>query len=355
MLYTQRSLCLHTLIGAAHDTFRLSERDRVLAVVPMFHAMGWNLPYLAGMIGADLILPGRFLQSEHLARLIAEERVTASNGVPTIWMDLLRYADEHGSDLTTLEAAICGGTQVPPVLMQAFEQRHGVAITQGWGMTETYPGAAMAHDPPGAQDDERWARRSLAGRVSPFYEIRIVGDHGEPLPTDGTTTGEVEIRGLAVTDGYYENPDATTASFHDGWLRTGDVGAIDEHGWLRITDRAKDVIKSGGEWISSVDLESALMAHPAVTEAAVIAVPDERWSERPLACVVVDEAAVSPDELRAFLTDRVAKWWIPDEYAFLPEIPKTSVGKFDKKVLRDLLAQDKLPRRSQRSDDDGGT
>jgi fatty-acyl-CoA synthase len=342
VLYSHRALCLHTLTMAGHDAYRMSERDRILAVVPMFHAMGWNLGYLAGAVGADLIMPGRHVQSEHLARLIAEERVTATCGVPTIWMDLLR---EEGADLSSLELAICGGTQVPPGLMRDFEDRHGVKVVQGWGMTETLPGAALAHDPPlSDSEEERWSRREHAGRLTPFYEVRIVGADDEVVPNDGESPGEVEIRGPTVIAEYFENPEASAAAMHDGWLRTGDVGTLDAEGWLRITDRAKDVIKSGGEWISSVDLESALMAHPAVVESAVIALPDERWSERPLACVVA-EADVSPEELREFIAPRVAKWWLPDDFAYLEEIPKTSVGKFDKKVLRQMLAADRLPGR----------
>jgi fatty-acyl-CoA synthase len=343
VLYSHRALCLHTLVMAGHDAYRMSERDRILAVVPMFHAMGWNLGYLAGAVGADLVMPGRYVQAEHLARLIAEERITATCGVPTIWMDLLRHP---GADLSSLELAICGGTQVPPGLMRDFERLHDVKVVQGWGMTETLPGAALAHDPPASadDDDERWFRREHAGRVTPFYEVRIVGADGEVMLNDGETPGEVEIRGPTVIAEYFENPEASAAAMDDGWLRTGDVGTLDGEGWLRITDRAKDVIKSGGEWISSVDLESALMAHPAVVEAAVIALPDERWGERPLACVVATEE-VSPEDLREFIAPTLAKWWLPDEFAYLEEIPKTSVGKFDKKVLREMLATDALPGR----------
>ena len=344
VLYSHRALCLHTLVMAGHDAYRMSERDRILAVVPMFHAMGWNLGYLAGAVGADLVMPGRFVQPAHLARLIAEERVTATCGVPTIWMDLLRH---EGADLSSLELAISGGTQVPAALMREFEREHGVKVVQGWGMTETLPGAALAHDPPASEsEDERWERREHAGRVTPFYEVRIVGADDEVVPNDGETPGEVEIRGPTVIAEYFENPAASAAALHDGWLRTGDVGTLDGEGWLRITDRAKDVIKSGGEWISSVDLESALMAHPRVVEAAVIALPDERWSERPLACVVAADE-VSPTELREFIAPTVAKWWLPDEFAYLEEIPKTSVGKFDKKALREMLATDRLPGRER--------
>ena len=342
VLYSHRSLVLHALAMAGDDVYRVGERDTVLAVVPMFHAMGWNFAYLCGMTGAHLVMPGPFLQSPHLAALIESERVTYSAGVPTIWMDLLRHADEHGTDLTTLRIALCGGTQVPAVLMERFEERHGTKIVQGWGMTETLPGAAVAHDPPRTDDEaERWAKRAQAGRISPLYEVRVVADDGTVLPWDGTSTGEIEIRGPGVASGYYENPAASAERMHDGWLRTGDVGTVDDRGWLRITDRSKDVIKSGGEWISSVDLESELMRHPAVREAAVIARPDERWSERPLACVVAD-SDVGADDLRAFLAERVARWWVPDDFAFIDEIPKTSVGKFDKKVLRDRLAAGEL-------------
>jgi fatty-acyl-CoA synthase len=337
--YSHRCLALHTILMAGTETYRISGRDRVLAVVPMFHAMGWNLAYLSGTVGADLILPGPFLQPEPLTRLIEAERVTASCGVPTIWMDVLRYADEHGSDLSAFELAICGGTQVPPRLMRDFEARHGVAVVQGWGMTETLPGAALAHDPPGAADAERWARREHAGRVSPFYELRIVADDGAELPRDGQSQGEIQIRGPVVAGSYFDSPEASAAAFAPGgWLRTGDVGTLDERGWLRITDRAKDVIKSGGEWISSVDLESALMAHPAVAEAAVIAIPDERWSERPFACVAA-AAAVDEAELTEFLAAQFERWWLPDGFAFVEEIPKTSVGKFDKKALRGTYAE----------------
>jgi fatty-acyl-CoA synthase len=344
--YSHRCLALHTILMAGTETYRIGGRDRVLAVVPMFHAMGWNLAYLAGMVGADLILPGPFLQPEPLTRLIEAERVTASCGVPTIWMDVLRYADEHGSDLSAFELAICGGTQVPPRLMRDFEARHGVAVVQGWGMTETLPGAALAHDPPGLGDgdeEERWARREHAGRVSPFYELRIVADDGTELPRDGESQGEIQVRGPVVAGSYFESPAMSAASFAPGgWLRTGDVGTLDERGWLRVTDRAKDVIKSGGEWISSVDLESALMAHPAVFEAAVIGVPDERWSERPFACVAA-AAGTDAAELTEFLAEReVPRWWLPDGFAFVEEIPKTSVGKFDKKALRGIYAERKV-------------
>jgi len=355
VLYSHRSIALHALLSTGVDTYRLSRGDRVLAVVPMFHAMAWGLPYSCGLTGAALVMPNRFLQSPALALLIEQERTTYACGVPTIWLDLLRYADEHGSDLSSLKLSLVGGSQVPLSLMQGFEQRHGVQVIQGWGMTEAMAGAAIAHAPAGSRGDRHWAYRSRAGRLSPFVEGRIVDDAGDELPWDGQATGELEIRGPWVARGYFAEAGAQAGAqagapaaaadverMHDGWLRTGDVAALDPEGWLRITDRAKDVIKSGGEWISSVDLESALMAHPRVREAAVIARPDDRWSERPLACVVVD-GEVSASELRGFLTDRVVKWWLPDDFAFLDELPRTSTGKFDKKTLRSRLAAGELP------------
>jgi fatty-acyl-CoA synthase len=236
---------------------------------------------------------------------------------------------------------MCGGAAVPESLMRAFEERHGVRIIQAWGMTETSPVGAVARPPADAEGEDHWHYRTATGRVVPLVEVRIVGDEGEER-WDGEATGEVEIRGPWVASGYYKDP-AGAEKFHDGWLRTGDVASIDPKGFMRISDRAKDLIKSGGEWISSVELENVLMSHPDVAEAAVIAKPDERWTERPLACVVLREgASCSPEELRDHLSDKVAKWWLPDEFVFIEAVPKTSVGKFDKKVLRAQLAEGKL-------------
>ena len=234
---------------------------------------------------------------------------------------------------------VCGGAAVPESLMRAFDERHGVRIVQAWGMTETSPLASVCHPHAAPEGDELFAARARQGRPLPLVEARIVGDDGEEVPWDGETTGELEVRGPWIASEYYEDP-AGEEKFHDGWLRTGDIASMDTDGSIRISDRSKDVIKSGGEWISSVDLENAIMAHPAVREACVIAMPHERWSERPLACVVVDEgASLTPEELREHLLDHVVKWWLPDEVAFIDEIPKTSVGKFDKKVLRARLAE----------------
>jgi acyl-CoA synthetase (AMP-forming)/AMP-acid ligase II len=284
-------------------------------------------------------MPSRFLQAEPLARLIEEEKVTVAGAVPTIWLDLLRWSDQHKPDLSSMRIVACGGSAVPRSLMQAFEERHGMRIIQAWGMTETSPVGSVAHPPPEAEGEEHWDYRSTAGRLIPLVEARLVADDGTELPWDGESTGELQVRGPWIARTYYEDPDSDE-KFDDGWLRTGDVASIDARGYIRISDRSKDVIKSGGEWISSVDLENELMAHDGIAEAAVIAKPDERWSERPLACVVLEDGAdVSVDALQEHLTARVAKWWIPDEFAFIEEVPKTSVGKFDKKVLRKRLEE----------------
>jgi fatty-acyl-CoA synthase len=343
VLYSHRSISLHSSATLMTDANGLSRADRVLAVVPMFHANAWGLPYGAALAGADLILPDRFLGAEHLAKLIAAERPTQMGCVPTIFADLLRYADEHPElDLSSLNNAACGGSAVPRQLMKDFQERHGVRIFQAWGMTETSPVATYARPREGEHDDAYWADRAKQGRPLPWVELRLMDDDGGEVPWDGESTGEIEVRGPWVASGYFCD-DSGEEKFDAGWLRTGDIAAVDENAFVQITDRSKDVIKSGGEWISSVELENELMSHPDVVEAAVIAKPDERWAERPLCCVVVrDSSAVSAPELVEHLRGRVAKWWLPDEFAFVSEIPKTSVGKFDKKVLRGQLAEGTL-------------
>jgi fatty-acyl-CoA synthase len=325
------------------DANGLSRADRVLAVVPMFHANAWGLPYGAVLAGADLLLPDRYLDAEHLANLIAQERATQVGCVPTIFADLLRYADAHPEvDLSSLTNCACGGSAVPRQLMKDFQDRHGVCIYQAWGMTETSPVATYARPREGEHDEAYWDDRARQGRPLPWVELRIVDDAGEEVPWDGSSTGEIEVRGPWIASSYFRD-DSADEKFDSGWLRTGDIAAVDEKAFVQITDRAKDVIKSGGEWISSVELENQLMSHPDVVEAAVIAKPDERWSERPLCCVVVsDESETSAEDLLEHLRGRVARWWLPDEFAFVEEIPKTSVGKFDKKVLRGRLAEGSL-------------
>jgi fatty-acyl-CoA synthase len=343
VLYSHRSISLHSSATLMSDANGLSREDTVLAVVPMFHANAWGLPYGAALAGADLVLPDRFLDAESLAGLIAGERPTLMGCVPTIFNDLLRYADEHPEvDLSSLSNAACGGSAVPRALMMDFEERHGVRIFQAWGMTETSPVATYSRPREGPHDDAYWEDRARQGRPLPWVELRIVDDAGEEVPWDGKSTGEIQVRGPWVAAGYFHEG-ATADKFDRGWLRTGDIAAVDEKAFVQITDRTKDVIKSGGEWISSVELENEVMSHPDVVEAAVIAKPDERWAERPLCCVVVrDGADVGAEQLLEHLRGRVAKWWLPDEFAFLEEIPKTSVGKFDKKVLRGRLSEGEL-------------
>jgi fatty-acyl-CoA synthase len=309
----------------------------------MFHANAWGLPHGAALAGADLIMPNRFLAAEPLAQLIATERPTLMGCVPTIFADLLRYADEHPDiDLSSLCNATCGGSAVPRQLMQDFEERHDVRIFQAWGMTETSPVATFSRPTKGEREDAYWDQRAKQGQPLPWVELRLVDGAGADVAWDGEATGEIEVRGPWIAARYFRD-DSSERKFDSGWLRTGDIAAVDEQGFVQITDRAKDVIKSGGEWISSVELENEVMSHPEVVEAAVIAKPDERWAERPLCCVVLrDGADTGAPELVEHLRGRVAKWWLPDEFAFLPEIPKTSVGKFDKKVLRGELAEGTL-------------
>ncbi len=343
VLYSHRSISLHATGTLLRDSTSLSRVDRVLAVVPMFHVNAWGLPYGAALAGADLILPDRFLAAEPLARLIAAERATLMGCVPTIFADLLRYADAHPDlDLSSLSNAACGGSAVPRQLMKDFEERHQVRIFQAWGMTETSPVATYSRPREGRHDDAYWDDRAKQGRPLPWVELRLVDQEGEEVPWDGASTGEIEVRGPWIASRYFED-DSEDEKFAAGWLRTGDIASVDERGLVQITDRAKDVIKSGGEWISSVELENQVMSHPDVVEAAVIAKPDERWAERPLCCVVLrDGASTSADELLEHLRGRVAKWWLPDEFAFVSEVPKTSVGKFDKKALRASLTEGTL-------------
>ena len=332
VVYSHRSEYLHALTECSASTLGISDRDRILPIAPMFHANAWGLPYSGWLAGADFLMPGRFLQAEPLCRMIEQERPTLAGAVPTIWNEILRYAENHEVNLRSLRKVMCGGSPVPRALVEKLEKRHGVCITQAWGMTETSPMASLACPPKHCSPDEEIDWRTKSGRIVPGVELRIV-DGEKILDWDGVAVGEIQVRGAWVTASYHgeDHPE----KFHDGWLRTGDVGTVDARGYIQITDRTKDVIKSGGEWISSVELENEIMAHPDVIEAAVIGVPDERWDERPLACVVLkDGTEPQADKLCAFLESRVAGWWIPERWSFITEIPKTSVGKFDKKVLR---------------------
>jgi fatty-acyl-CoA synthase len=335
VLYSHRSISLHSTASLMKDALGLSQRDRALLVVPMFHVNAWGIPHAAALAGADLVMPDRFLQAEPLARLIETERPTIVGCVPTIFAELLRYADANDVDLSSLSNAACGGSAVPRQLMRDFDERHGVNVFQAWGMTETSPVASYSRpDESDGHDERYWDMRAKQGKPLPWVQTRLVGDDGAEVPWDGESTGELEVRGPWIAASYFSD-ESGAERFHDGWLRTGDIASIDEHAFIQITDRSKDVIKSGGEWISSVELENEVMAHPDVIEAAVIAKPDEKWAERPLCCVVLREGAnLSAPELVEHLRGRVAKWWLPDEFAFVAEVPKTSVGKFDKKILR---------------------
>ncbi|HEX7739547.1 MAG TPA: long-chain fatty acid--CoA ligase [Marmoricola sp.] len=349
VVYSHRSSWLHSLSACSGAVAGLDFHDRVLPIVPMFHANAWGLAYAALMSGASLCMPDRWLQAEPLVRFIQESKPTLSGAVPTVWNDVLAYLDAHPeADVSSLRLILCGGSAVPVSLQKALQERHNLEIRQAWGMTETSPVATAAGVPLGVEGEDVWRYRGGQGRLLCGVEGRIVGDDGGALARDGVAVGEVEVRGPWVTGSYYnsDDPDAA-AKFHDGWLRTGDVGTLDALGYIQLTDRAKDVIKSGGEWISSVDLENALMAHPDVVEAAVVGIPDEKWQERPLASVVLREG-VEPDpgNLREFLARDFAKWQLPDAWAFIDAVPKTSVGKFDKKVLRKEYSDGQLEVRS---------
>ncbi|HTX97308.1 MAG TPA: long-chain fatty acid--CoA ligase [Mycobacterium sp.] len=338
VVYSHRSSFLHTMAACTTNGIGVGVSDSVLPIVPMFHANAWGLPYAALMAGADLVLPDCHLDAPSLIRMIEELRPTVAGAVPTIWNDVLhRLEDEPDHDMSSLRLVVCGGSAVPVSLMRTFEEKHGVQIRQLWGMTETSPMATMAWPPPGTPEDQHWAFRATQGQPVCGVEMRIVDDDGGVLPTDGAAVGEVEVRGPWIAGSYYLGRD--DSKFDSGWLRTGDVGRIDEQGFVTLTDRAKDVIKSGGEWISSVELENCLIAHPHVVEAAVVGVPDERWQERPLAVVVAKHSTVSAEDLRKFLADKVARWWLPERWTFVDEIPRTSVGKYDKKAIRSRYAE----------------
>jgi len=337
--YSHRSTYLHSFGIVSAQAMAFSQHDRLLLIVPMFHANAWGMPYAGWSVGADLVMPQQFLQGGPLAEIIEATRPTYSGAVPTVLNDILHNRPD--ADLSSLRGIVCGGSAVPRSLIEGFEEVFGVEVIQAWGMTETSPLAAMATVPRGTDPADAMSWRVRTGRPLPGVQIRICGDDGEPLPWDGTAQGEIEIRGPWITGSYYLDP--TDEKFHDGWLRTGDVGSMEPNGFIQISDRAKDVIKSGGEWISSVDLENTLMGHPDVLEAAVVGVPDDRWDERPLACVVAAEGRTpEPAELRSYLEARVAKWWVPERWATIPQVPKTSVGKFDKKVLRQRYADGEL-------------
>jgi acyl-CoA synthetase (AMP-forming)/AMP-acid ligase II len=336
VVYSHYGLCLHAL--AMTITFRLSESDTILPIVPMFHANAWGLPFTCAMLGAGLVLPGPFLDPASVLELLASERVTWSAGVPTIWAALSQALEAAPGryDLSALRGLLCGGSAVPASMIKTFQERHGARIFQAWGMTETGPLATAATVDTlfqGLTGDQRYALAAKQGWAAPFVELRLMTPEGE-APRDGQTMGEIEVRGPWIANGYYKDEAADRFSA-DGWFRTGDIATLDETGCVQIQDRAKDLIKSGGEWISSVAIESALAAHPAVAEAAVIAVSHPHWQERPLAVVVLRAgAATSAEELRLFLAPQFAKWWLPDAFEFVDTLPRTATGKLLKYALR---------------------
>jgi len=342
VVYSHRSTFLHTMGVLTAGGLGPRESDRVLPVVPMFHANAWGLAHAAVACGADLIMPGPDLSPKGLADLIESERVTVTAGVPTIWMGVLPELD--GRDVSSLRAIPCGGSAVPRSLSEAYREKIGLPIMQAWGMTETSPVASSGYIKStiaaGLDEDGMADLRTTVGQPLFGVEARIADPvTGEEQPWDGETSGELQVRGPWIASGYYNDERSPESFTPDGWLKTGDVATIDQHGYIRLRDRTKDVIKSGGEWISSVELENEIMAHPGVAEAAVIGLPHPKWGERPLACVVRAEgASTTADEIIEFLNGRVAKWWLPDEVVFVDEIPKTSVGKFSKKDLREKFA-----------------
>jgi fatty-acyl-CoA synthase len=349
VVYSHRSTILHAL-GVATTSplgLRVAHGDTLLPVVPMFHANAWGYPYLAAMLGSKLVFPGPHLDPESLLEDFVQERVTWTAGVPTIWLGMLQLLDANPGkwDLSHMKGMLVGGSAVPRAMIAAYKDRHGLNVVQGWGMTETSPVASTTDfigDLQDADQDTQFDFVAMAGVPLPFVELRVrAGD--EDVPWDGESMGELEVRGPWVASGYYEDDSQADRWTDDGWFKTGDIVSMHPRGFIQIKDRSKDVIKSGGEWISSVELENALMAHPAVSEAAVIAIPDEKWAERPLAAIVLKEgASATPEELNEHLAPKFAKWWLPDRYEFVDEIPKTSVGKFKKTALREQFSEEQV-------------
>ncbi|MEV6506401.1 long-chain fatty acid--CoA ligase [Streptomyces sp. NPDC051642] len=350
VVFSHRSIYLHSMQVNMTQSMGLTDQDTSLVVVPQFHVNAWGLPHATFMTGVNMLMPDRFLQPAPLAEMIESQRPTHAAAVPTIWQGLLAELTAKPRDVSSLTQVTIGGSACPPALMAAFDKL-GMRVCHAWGMTETSPLGTVSRPPAEAVGTDReWEYRLTQGRFPASVEARLTGPGGERLPFDGESAGELEVRGPWIAGAYYNGPDAEPLRpadkfSEDGWLKTGDVGTISADGFLTLTDRAKDVIKSGGEWISSVDLENALMSHPDITEAAVVAVPDEKWGERPLATVVLREGSTADfTSLRAFLADegKIAKWQLPERWTIIESVPKTSVGKFDKKVLRKRYAEGDL-------------
>ncbi len=347
VVYSHRSTVLHSMGSCLPDALNLAARDAVLPVVPMFHVNAWGLPYSVPMVGGSLVFPGpKMADGETLQRLIVEENVTLAAGVPTVWLGLLQYLDATGKGLGKLNRTVVGGAACPRSIMQAFKEKYAVDTLHAWGMTEMSPLGTVNQPRPhqlDLQGDDYWNLKAKQGRAVFGVEMKIVNDEGTELPRDGKAFGALKVRGPWVCSGYYDRPDADAVDA-DGWFSTGDVATIDADGFMQITDRTKDVIKSGGEWISSIELENVAVAHPAVQEAAVIGVPHPKWDERPLLVVVLNEGqTVEPAELLAFFDGQVASWWIPNAVEFVTEIPHTATGKIQKMELRKQFADFRFP------------
>jgi fatty-acyl-CoA synthase len=339
VVYTHRAMFLHCLAEATTDLFGISERDRILHIVPMFHANSWCLPFTGVMVGADQIFAGANPQPPDICRMIQNERITFTGAVPTVWIAIKELCEKEGYDISSLRTIAIGGSAAPRSLQQAYAKNFGVQMSHAWGMTEMTPLGTVTRLKSYMEDwseEKKYDVYSRVGYGSVGVDIRIVDDSGTVLPWDGESMGELQVRGPWVVGSYYDNPESADRFTTDGWFRTGDVATIDAEGYVQITDRTKDLIKSGGEWVSSVDVENLIMSHPKVLEAAVIAVPHPKWVERPLACVVPKPgAALEPGEIIEFLRPQLAKWALPDAVEIIDAVPKTSVGKFDKKVLRE--------------------
>ncbi|NKB88265.1 MAG: long-chain-fatty-acid--CoA ligase [Acidobacteria bacterium] len=348
VLYSHRSMVLHAMALAMADLFAIGESTSYLPVVPMFHVNSWGTPFSCVMMGAKQVLPGLNLDPASICELLAQENVTTTAGVPTIWLSILEHLDENPDkyDLSALELMLVGGAAAPPSMIEAFESRHGLNVVHAWGMTETSPLGSVSHVGPhheNASADERLALRAKQGRMAPLVEIRAMND-GEAVPWNGTSSGELEVRGPWVASEYFDSEQGAEFFTDDGWFRTGDIVTIDSDGYIEIRDRAKDVIKSGGEWISSIALENALMGHPSITEAAVIAIRHPKWIERPLAVIVTGDATPPTlAEIRTYLEPYFAAWWLPDAVEVVDQIPRTSTGKFKKRDLRKQFDGYQLP------------
>jgi fatty-acyl-CoA synthase len=342
VVYTHRSTVLHSMALGMVDSAGISERDIALPVVPMFHVNAWGLPFAGVWFGTTLVMPGAYFTPKVLAELIEQEKVTVTAGVPTIWLGLLKELEENKYDMSSLRYILCGGSAAPKGMIKTFEQKYNIPFKHAYGMTETSPLVVIANLKSYQEElpyEERLELKAKQGVLVPGLEMKVVGQDGE-VEWDGKQMGELAIRGPWIASEYYKD-ERTMDAFRDGWLYTGDVVTVDEEGFMKIVDRTKDLIKSGGEWISSVDLENALMAHEAVFEAAVVAVPHEQWQERPIACVVLKEnVQVTKEEIMEFLKPQFAKWWLPDDILFMSDIPKTSVGKFLKRALRDQVQEE---------------